>query len=106
MPGIWDWLPDFLGNPVGNFLEDQTGGVIPTDVFKALGGLYDVVLVFYDPCNPRGHFKTVERLQKMTNPYTDKKYTEKEAERKTIAMCKLLRKLKAKSLQLKKLRGD
>ena len=42
----------------------------------------------------------------MTNPYTDKKYTEKEAERKTVQMCKLLQKLKAKSLQLKKAIGN
>jgi len=107
VPGIWDWLPGFLQNPVGNFIEDRTGGVIPTDVFKAIGGLYNVVLIFYDPCNmQRGYLKTVERLQKMTNPYTNKKYTEKEAERKTEAMCKLLQKLKAKSLQLKKAIGN
>jgi len=107
VPGIWDWLPDFLENPVGNFVEDRAGGAIPTDVFKAIGGLYNVVLIFYDPCNlQHGYLKTIERLQKMTNPYTNKKYTEKEAERKTNEMCKLLQKLKAKSLQLKKAIGN
>ena len=106
VPGLWDWLPDFLENPVGNYVEDLGKTPIPTDVLKAIGGLYKVVLIYFDPCEPRGHFKTVERLQKMTNPKTNRNYTEKQAERKTVEMCKLLRRIKAKSLELKKAMGN
>ena len=105
VPGLWDWLPDFLETPVGNLVEDRTGGVIPTDVFKALGGLYKIAGAILDPCTPLGARKTVSRLEEMTNPYTNSKYTSDEALKKTEDMCKLLRRLKAKSLQLKKASG-
>ncbi|MGX1928631.1 hypothetical protein [Flagellimonas sp. 2504JD4-2] len=106
VPGLWDWLPDFLETPVGNLIEDRTGGVIPTDVFKALGGLYQVAGAILDPCTPLGARKTVSRLEEMTNPYTNSKYTSDEALKKTEDMCKLLRRLKAKSLQLKNAAGN
>ena len=107
VPGLWDWLPDFLENPVGNYVEDVAKTPIPTDVLKAIGGLYKVVLIYFDPCEPRGNYQTVLRLQKMINPKakTVRKYTEKEAEKKTNDMCKLLKRIKSKSLQLKKAIG-
>jgi len=107
VPGLWDWLPNFLESPVGNFVEGVGKSPIPTDVLKALGGLYKIAGALLDPCTALGARKTIERLEEMTNPRTrtKRKYTDKEAMKKTEDMCKLLRKLKAKSLQLKKATG-
>ena len=96
VPGIWDWLPTYLQYPVGSLLEDRAGVPIPTDVLKAIGGLYNILGAMLDPCTALGSRKTVERLQNMTNPKTNQKYTLAEAITKTDQMCSLLRHLKAK----------
>jgi len=106
VPGVWDWLPDFMENPVGNFVEDRTFNPIPTDVIKALGGIYNLVGILFNPCIPAGYRKTIERLEEMTNPYTNRKYTDKEAMKKTEEMCSLLKRLKTKSLKLKELLNE
>jgi len=98
-PGIWDWLPDVLAQPVGMLVEETARVPIPTDAIKALGGLYQIAAALLDPCTAGGARKTVERLQKRTNPRTGRPYTLEEALTKTGQMCQLLRKLKAVSEQ-------
>ncbi len=93
-PGLWDWLPDILQAPAGYGAEDLARIPIPTDVIKALGGLYNLVEVLLDPCTKGGMDKTIERLQKRVNSKTGRKYTWNEAFDKTVKMCDLLRKLK------------
>jgi hypothetical protein len=105
VPGIWDWLPAILEKPVGDLLEEAGKTPIPTDVIKAIGGLYNVLASLLDPCTQAGKRKTVERLQKMINPKTNAKYTLDEALQKTEDMCKLLKELKSKVEQLKKAQG-
>jgi len=96
VPGIWDWLPNYLERPVGDLAEEAGRAPIPTDVLKAIGGLYNIVNILLDPCTGLGARKTVERLENMTNPKTNRKYTLNEALTKTEQMCALLRQLKAK----------
>lgn len=96
VPGIWDWLPKYLEKPVGDLAEEAGRVPIPTDVLKAIGGLYNIVNILLDPCTGLGARKTVERLENMTNPKTNRKYTLNEALTKTEQMCALLRQLKAK----------
>jgi chemotaxis protein histidine kinase CheA len=98
-PGLWDWLPDVIENPVGNFLEDQARIPIPTDTIKAIGGLYNIVGALLDPCTQAGMRKTIERLEERTNPKTGSTYTLLEAITKTDEMCKVLRRLKTRSEQ-------
>jgi hypothetical protein len=105
VPGIWDWLPAILEKPVGDLLEEAGKTPIPTDVIKAIGGLYNVLASLLDPCTQAGKRKTVERLQKMINPKTNAKYTLNEALQKTEQMCGLLRKLKAKVEAIKAAQG-
>ena len=96
VPGIWDWLPKYLERPVGDLAEEAGRAPIPTDVLKAIGGLYNILNILLDPCTGLGARKTVERLENMTNPKTNRKYTLNEALTKTEQMCALLRQLKAK----------
>ncbi len=96
VPSIWQWLPDWLETPVSMLAEGKAGVPIPTDTLKALGGLYGIIGKLLDPCTALGKSKTVERLQEMINPKTDRKYTLDEALDKTEEMCELLRKIKAK----------
>ncbi len=96
--GLWDWLPEALSKPVGDYLEDKGNpSPIPIDIIPALAGIYQVVGKMLDPCSPDGARKTVERLGKMINTKTDAKYTSEEALTKTEQMCELLQKLKAMS---------
>ena len=96
VPSIWQWLPDWLETPVSMLAEGKSGAPIPTDTLKALGGLYGIVGKLLDPCTAAGKRKTVERLQEMTNPKTNRKYTLNEAIDKTEKMCKLMRQIRAK----------
>jgi hypothetical protein len=98
-PGLWDWLPDIIENPVGNLVEDRIGIPIPTDTIKAIGGLYNIVGALLDPCTAGGKLRTIERLEKRTNPRTGSRYTSLEAITKTDEMCVLLRRLKSSAEQ-------
>jgi chemotaxis protein histidine kinase CheA len=100
-PGLWDWLPDVIENPVGNFLEDQARIPIPTDTIKAIGGLYNIVGALLDPCTAAGMRKTIERLEDRTNPRTGSTYTLMEAITKTDEMCTVLRRLKSNAERAK-----
>lgn len=64
-----------------------------------------IAAALMDPCTQAGMRKTVERLQGMTNPKTDRRYTLNEALDKTEKMYKLLNDLKAKIDAIKKLQG-
>lgn len=100
-PGIWDWVPAILERPVGDFFEEVGKTPIPTDVIKAIGGLFNVLANLLDPCSQAGKRKTVERLMGMVNPKTNSKYTLDQALDKTEKMCDLLRELKAKVEKIK-----
>ena len=104
-PGIWDWLPDAIERPVGDFLEDQTGGVIPTDAIKAIGGLYGIAAALLNPCVSGGQGRTALRLTERKNPKTGSNYTLNEALKKTEEMCRMLRRLKARA-EAAKQRGN
>ena len=96
--GLWDWLPETLSKPVGDFFEDKGNpSPIPIDIIPALAGIYQVFGKMLDPCSPDGGRKTIERLGRMINTKTNLKYTDEEALRKTEQMCELLQKLKALS---------
>jgi len=102
VPGIWDWLPEVAQVPVGMFLEQQAGVPIPTDVLKALGGLYGLVANIRNPCNDGvGRPRIEARLRKMTNEKTGRLYTEGEAAQEVTNMCNLMNRVKAnvKALQ-------
>lgn len=106
VPGVWQWLPDFLETPVSMLVEKKVNAPIPLDTLRAIGGLYGIAASLLDPCTALGMRKTVERLEEMTNPYTKAKYTNNQALDKTRDMCTLLRRLKAKLEAYNKAQGN
>ncbi len=115
IPGALDYvfdrlIPDILSKNTKDLIkeigtmvaEEGAKTPVPTDVLKALGGLYNIAGALLDPCTQAGMRKTVERLQTMTNPKTGSKYTLNEALDKTERMCKLLKELKSKLAELRK----
>lgn len=118
IPGAFDAvvdkiIPDILGKTAEQWVaemasqaaEGVSGTPIPISSIQAIGGLYQVAAALLDPCTQAGKRKTVERLQGMINPKTDRKYTLDEALDKTDRMCNLLNELKAKLAAIKKLQG-
>ena len=101
--GIYDWLPTWLQTPASMLAEAKTNTPIPADTLKALAGLYGIVGKMLDPCTGKGMSKTVERLQTMTNPKTGKNYTFDEAFKKTGDMCKLMRRIKSKLEEIRRI---
>ncbi len=115
-PGAFDALidkviPDILGktaeqwvNEMATMAAEEVGKApVPLSTIQAIGGLYQVAAALLDPCTAAGMSRTVERLQKMTNPKTNRNYTLDEALDKTEKMCRLLNELKAKIDAIKKL---
>lgn len=95
---LWDWLPEELSKPIGDFAEDKGNpSPIPIDIIPALAGIYQVIGLLLDPCTAEGSLKTIQRLKKMTNTKTHSLYTDEEALTKAENMCETLKKLKAMS---------
>jgi hypothetical protein len=86
VPGIYDWLPGVLQQPVSTGVEDITKLPVPSDAIRAIGGLYGLAATLLDPCTSGGLSKTVQRLM-------ERGYDSDEAIRKTDEMCRLMRKL-------------
>lgn len=96
--GLWDWLPEKLSKPIGDFAEDKGNpSPIPIDIIPALAGIYQLAGQLLDPCTAEGSLKTIQRLKKMTNTKTNSLYTDEEALTKAENMCEALNKLKAMS---------
>lgn len=96
--GLWDWLPEKLSKPIGDFAEDKGNpSPIPIDIIPALAGIYQLAGQLLDPCTAEGSLKTIQRLKKMTNTKTNSLYTDEEALTKAENMCEALNKLNAMS---------
>ena len=106
VPGIWDWLPQIAQVPVGMLFE-QTGAVpVPTDVLKALGGLYGLIANIRNPCNDAvGRPRIEQRLREMINEKTGRLYTEGEAAKEVTDMCNLMKRIQKNVKRLQAVRN-
>lgn len=86
VPGIYDWLPEVLQQPVSTGAEDIAKLPVPTDAIRAIGGLYGLAATLLDPCTSGGLSKTVQRLM-------ERGYDSDAAIKKTEEMCDVMRKL-------------
>lgn len=109
IPGIWDWIPEFMESPVTDYATDVAegvaGGPIPLKIFNAIGEVYKLFGSAFDPCTKFGKDVAIKKLQKKINPVTNKNYEAVEALAFVDKLCNLLRDIRVKMQQVKKLRG-
>lgn len=101
VPGIWEWLPDYLEPPfeVAFFAEAITATPVPTDTLKALGGLYGLIGQMLNPCNDAlAKPRLIAKLNKMG-------YSDAEALTEIKKMCDLMTEARTKLLQASKATG-
>ncbi len=100
--------PEFF-DLLSEFLQADDDGLVSkfgrkaSEFSSTIGAFYNIRNILTNPCTGRGKILTINKLQKMTNSRTGRKYTLSEAEIKASKICRLMRTLRAKSNRLNRL---